>query len=73
MGVFKKESLFSNPSCVEVVGKGLLSKGQEIKDIPGRSRERPKARLRMEKAMCAWGGENTQAVLCFLQLKAQGT
>lgn len=25
----------------------------------------------MEKALCVWGGENTQAALCHLQLKAQ--
>lgn len=71
MEVFERESLFSNPSCVEVGGKGMLSKGQEIKDIPGRRRERPKARLRTYAP-----GEqriHKQLVLCLLRLKAQGT
>lgn len=49
----------------------MLSKGQEIKDIPGRRRERPKARLRT----CVPGEQRIykQLVLCLLQHKAQGT
>lgn len=40
---------------------GGVIKGQEMKDIPVREREieRNKVKNRMEKAVCAWGGQNT--------------
>lgn len=53
---------------------GLLFKGQKMKGIPGREKEIKSLKWETEwRRLCAWGGEDTQAGLCHLLLKAQGS